>query len=79
VVDEVDRLLDRDELGQVLVDELELVLADVLDVLERPRVEVVDADHAVAALQQVLAQVRAQKAGASCDQASWHLEASPHP
>ena len=61
-----------DELGDVVLDELELGLADVLDVLERPRVEVVDADHRVAELQQVLAQMRAQEAGASRHDANRH-------
>src|SRR5437763_13320886 len=37
-------------------------LADVLDVLERARLEVVDADHAVAACDEVVAETRAEKA-----------------
>ena len=57
MVDEVDRLLDEVRLDDVEVQVHERVIADVLDVGERSRLEVVDADHAVAATQQLLAQV----------------------
>ena len=69
--------VDRHELGDVVLDELELGLPDVLDVLERPRVEVVDADDPVAELQQVLAKMRAQEAGAPRHNANRHLETAP--
>ena len=72
MVDEVDRLVDLDELGDVVVEEDEALVADVLDVLERARVEVVDADHPVAAPEQVLAQVRAEEARPSGDDAGAH-------
>ena len=70
MVDEVDRLLDEVRLDDVDVQELEaLGVADVLDVGQRPGLEVVDADHAVAAREQLVAQVRAEEAGAAGDQA----------
>ncbi|KKK62906.1 hypothetical protein LCGC14_2999660, partial [marine sediment metagenome] len=72
VVDEVDRPLDLDAFSQVLVHELEVGGADVLDVLERPRVQVVDADHPLPALQQVLAQVRAHESRAAADNTGSH-------
>ena len=46
--------------------------ADVLDVRQRAGLEVVDADHAVAAAQQLVAQVRAEEPGAAGDQAGGH-------
>ena len=52
VVDEVDGLGDLDVLGDVVVEERERVAPKVLDVRERARDEVVDADHAVAAIDQ---------------------------
>ena len=48
VVDEVDRVVEEERLGDVAVQRDEARVVDVLDVLQRPRVEVVDADHAVA-------------------------------
>jgi hypothetical protein len=68
VVDEVDRPRDLDLLGDVVVQERERLVADVLDVPQRAGLEVVDADHAVAALEQVVAQVRAEEARAAGDQ-----------
>ncbi len=59
--------VDLDELDDVVVDEHELGHPDVLDVVERARVEVVEADNAVAAREQVFAEVRAEKAGAAGD------------
>ena len=49
-----------------------LGVADVLDVRERAGLEVVDADHAVPAREQLVAQVRTQEAGAAGDQAGRH-------
>ncbi len=39
-----------------------------LDVLERARLEVVDADHPVPLLEQVVAEMRAEEPGAAGDQ-----------
>jgi hypothetical protein len=51
-----------------VVDEDEICAAvDVRDVRERARVEVVDADDAVAAREQVVAEVRAEEAGPAGD------------
>ena len=72
VEDEVDRLVDLDVLDHVVVDEREVVVADVLDVRERARLEVVHADHAVALLEQVLAEMRAEKAGSAGDDCGGH-------
>ena len=44
-----------------------------LEVLERPRLEVVDADDAVVARQQVLAEMRSGVAGTAGDETGWHL------
>jgi hypothetical protein len=49
VKDEVDRLVDRDVGGDVVVHERERVAAQMLDVLQAAGLEVVDADDAVAA------------------------------
>ena len=49
VVDEVDRLIDEVRLDDVDVEVDERVGADVLDVGQRAGLEVVDADHAMAA------------------------------
>ena len=68
VEDEVERLLDRDVLDDVVVQEDEAVVAQVLDVRERARLEVVEAEHAVTALEQRLAEVRAQEACAAGDE-----------
>ena len=43
---------------------------------ERPGVEVVDADHPVAAPEQLIAQVRAEESGPSGDYAGTHRAAS---
>ena len=65
VVDEVDRLVDPDPVDDVLVHEREAIVPEVLDVLERARLEVVDADHPVALLDQVVAEMRAEEPGAA--------------
>ena len=49
--------------------------SDVLDVLQRAGVEVVDADHPVALGQQVIAQVRAEEPGSAGDDAGAHRRA----
>ncbi len=65
---DVERLLDRDVLDDVVVQEDEPVVAKVLDVRERARLEVVEAQHAVTALEERLAEVRAEKACAAGDE-----------
>src|SRR5207237_734962 len=55
---------------------------DVLDVRQRAGLEVVHADHAVPARQQLIAQVGTQKAGAAGDNAGGHsrrITARPEP
>jgi hypothetical protein len=46
-----------------VVDELKVVAADVLDVLQRRRLEVVDGNDAVALREQVRTKIGAEKAG----------------
>jgi len=65
VVDEVDGLVDLQVLDHVVVAEDELVVAQVRDVLEGARLEVVHADHAVPLAEQVLAEVGAEKTGSA--------------
>ena len=67
VVDEVDRPCDLEVLDHVVVEELEPLVPDVLDVCERARVQVVDAEDAVALLEEVVAEMRAEEAGSSGD------------
>ena len=55
-----------------MVQEDELTRADVLDVLKRAGVEVVDADHAIVACQQVIAEMGAEKPGPSGDDGRRH-------
>jgi hypothetical protein len=73
VVDEVDRLLDEERLDDVRLDEAELGDADVLDVGERPGLHVVDADDAVTAPQQLIAQVRSEEPRTTRDEAGGHV------
>jgi hypothetical protein len=75
VVDEVHRLLDEERLDDVVVEVDELGDPDVLDVRERPRLEVVHADDAVTPPEQLVAQVRPQEARASGDKARRHCAA----
>jgi len=72
VEDHVDRFVELDVLGHVLVDELEVLVPDVLDVLERARVQVVDAHDTVPFRKQEIAQVRAQKARTAGDDSDRH-------
>jgi hypothetical protein len=72
VVDEVHRPVDLVVRGDVGLHPLKLGTAQVLDVLERARFEVVDADHAIAALEEEFAQMGAEKAGATRDQTGSH-------
>jgi hypothetical protein len=70
VVDEVDRLVDEVRLDDVEVLVHEVLGADVLDVGQRAGLEVVDADHAVAALEQLLTEVGPEESRAPGDDAS---------
>src|SRR6185437_8876095 len=73
VVDEVDRLVDLVGLDDVYVHVPEaLGVADVLDVGQGAGLEVVGADDPVPAREQLVAQVRAQEAGAAGYQAGGH-------
>ena len=67
-----DRLFDLDVLRQVVVQEDEVVTADVLDVLERPRVEIVDGDDAMSLREQVIAEMGAEKTGSAGDDGGGH-------
>jgi len=55
-----------------LLPEAELGRANVLDVGQRPGLEVVDADDPMAAAQELVAQMRAQEAGATGDKTGGH-------
>ncbi len=68
VVDEVERLVDEHRLDHVVVHERECLVAEVIDVLERRDDEVVDADDAMAALEQRFAEVGAEEPGAAGDE-----------
>ena len=75
VVDEIDRLLDLVVLRDVEDLETEVRAGlHVADVLERSRLEVVHADHALAARDQVVAQVGAEEASAAGDQGGRHRQ-----
>ena len=70
--DQVHRPLDLDMPGHVLVHERELRIADVLDVLERPRVEVVDAHDRMPLFEEVIGEVRAEKTRTAGDDGNGH-------
>jgi hypothetical protein len=72
VVDEVDVLVHEERVDDVRVQVREIGRADVLDVLQRAGLEVVDADHTVPASEELVAQVRAQETGPSRNQAGGH-------
>jgi hypothetical protein len=72
VVDEVDRLVDIDVLGDVGVSELEPLVADVRDVLQRTGLEVVQAEDPVPRRDQGLAEVGTEKAGTAGHYTSRH-------
>jgi hypothetical protein len=72
VVDEVDRLVELEMLGQVVVEEEELLPAKVLDVLQRPGFEVVNADDPLAPRKQLVAEVRAYETGTAGDDRRAH-------
>ena len=68
----VDRPCNLDVLRHVVTVERERVVAYVRDVRQRPGVEVVQADHPVACLKQVLAEVRTEKPGSAGDNGRGH-------
>src|SRR5260221_2752444 len=72
--DEGDLLGDVDVRGDVDVAELERIVTDVGDVLQRPGLEVVEADHPVPLAKQVLAEVGPEEAGAAGDYAGAHRD-----
>src|SRR6202020_495759 len=75
VVDEIAGLVDEVGRDDVDAEMRELLgVADVLDVRQRSGLEVVDADHAVPAGEQLVAEMRAEEPGAAGDQAGGHRE-----
>jgi hypothetical protein len=73
VEDEIHRLLQEQGLRQIVGHEHERVVPDVLDVPERARIEVVDAQHAVPAREQEVAQMAPEEAGAAGNDRSRHV------
>jgi len=73
VIDEIDRLYDVGMRRDVVVAELEALTTEMLDVLQRTGIEVVDADHAEIARDQMVAEVRAEESRASGDNGGRHL------
>jgi hypothetical protein len=67
VEDVVDRLVDLDLLHDVPVDERERVVANVIDVLERRRLEIVDTDDTMSVRKQALAEMGAEESGSAGD------------
>jgi hypothetical protein len=61
-----------------VVDEDEVVVADVVDVLERRGLQVVDADDPVPVREQQLTQVGAEKPGSPGDDRSGHSGEDTH-
>jgi hypothetical protein len=72
VIDDVDLFVDLEVAGDVVVDEDEAVTAEVLDVLQRARLQAVDADNAASFVHEVVAKVRAEEACAPCDHRGRH-------
>jgi hypothetical protein len=73
VEDVVDVARDVEVLDHVVVDEVELRHADVLDVEQGAGLEVVHADDTVAAGQQCIAEVGSEEAGSAGDDTGWHV------
>ena len=72
--DHVDRLVHVYLLNHVVVAEDEIVVTQVLEVLERARLEVVDADDAKPLAEQVFAEVGTEESGSAGDDGSGHFE-----
>jgi hypothetical protein len=67
----VDGSVDLDRLGNVVIDEAEAGISlEVRDIARAARQKVVDAEDLMPLLEESLAEVRADKAGASCDDRS---------
>ena len=73
VIDDVDRLVDREMIRDVVIHEDEIVAAQVLDVLKRPGLQVVEANDSVSVAGKRIAEMRSKKARASCDDGGRHL------
>ena len=72
VVDEVDRPVDLQVPGHVVVDEEEAPRPVVLDVLQRAGFQVVDTDHAVTTLEQRVTEMRTEETGTAGHNRSRH-------
>jgi hypothetical protein len=72
VEDDVDGLVEIDVLDEVVVDEGEGVVTDVLEVLERARLEVVETENAITLPEQVVAEVGTEEAGSAGDDGRGH-------
>jgi hypothetical protein len=72
VEDHVYLLVELDVLRNVVVHEGESVVADVLDVLKRPRIQVVHANNVVALGKEVVAEVRTEEPGSTGDDGRGH-------
>jgi hypothetical protein len=78
VVDDVYRLIEKEGLGEIVMNEVEVrTVLQVLDVLERPRVEVVDTDNAIPFAEKEVAQVRAEQPGSATYNRSAHAAKPP--
>jgi hypothetical protein len=75
VVDDVHRLVDEERLDDIPVLVAELRAPDVLDVGEGSRLEVVHADDAMAASEQLIAQMRSEESRTTRDEAGGHSAA----
>ena len=74
VVDEVDAPVDLEMLGHVVIEEDEVAVADVLDVLERAGVEVVDADDPHSLGEERFAEMGAEEPGSAGHDGRGHGE-----
>src|SRR5205807_9524356 len=72
VEDDIDWLVDLKVLDHVVIQKDEAVVAEVLEVLERARLQIVHADDAGALREQVFAEMGAEKTGAARDDGSGH-------
>src|SRR2546430_14555290 len=72
VVDEIDGPVDLDRVDDVVIEEDEIVVAQMLQIFERAGLEVVHADDAEALLEQVLAEMRAEEPGPAGDDRHGH-------
>jgi hypothetical protein len=69
----IDRPVDVDVVGDVVLDELEVAVREVRDVGVSPGQQVVDADDRIAAVEQRFREVRSDEPGSAGDDDSlWH-------